>query len=127
MIQYLGASLDNFPGPANQMWCFAHTVNLIAKSIMKPFDAQKAKDIKEFNDAAQALANLAEGSEQDRATDLDSDGLAGDNNKDKDKDNNVEDALDNELKASLEPISLMLMKVCLCFIDPKYWADQSWM
>jgi len=38
MIKYLGDTLDNFPGPANQTWCFAHTVNLIAKSILKPFD-----------------------------------------------------------------------------------------
>ena len=31
MIQYLGNTLDEFPGPANQTRCFVHTVNLIAK------------------------------------------------------------------------------------------------
>ena len=49
MIQYLGETLDEFHSSANQMQCFVHTVNLIAKSILRPFDAQKAKDISEFN------------------------------------------------------------------------------
>ena len=38
MIKYLGDTLDDFPGPANQTQCFAHTMNLITKSILKPFD-----------------------------------------------------------------------------------------
>jgi len=113
MIQFLSTSLDDFPGPANQMQCFAHTVNLIARSIMKPFDAQKAKDIEEFNDVAHALANLAEGTKQDQeATEED------DSDEDEDGEDEV-DALDHKLDANLEPISLMLLKVCLHFIDPK--------
>ena len=51
MIKYLSDTIDDFPGPANQTWCFVHTVNLIAKSILKPFDAQKTKGIGSFNDA----------------------------------------------------------------------------
>jgi hypothetical protein len=38
MIEYLGNTLDDFPSATNQMWCFVHTVNLIAKLILKPFD-----------------------------------------------------------------------------------------
>jgi len=113
MIRFLSTSLDDFPGPANQMWCFAHTVNLIARSIMKPFDAWKAKDIEEFNDAAHTLANLAEDTKQDQeATEED------DLDEDKDGDDEA-DTLDHELSANLEPISSMLSKVCLHFIDPK--------
>jgi hypothetical protein len=52
MIRYLGETLDEFPGPANQTRCFVHTINLIAKSVLRPFDAQKTKDISEFNDVA---------------------------------------------------------------------------
>jgi len=113
MIWFLSTSLDDFPGPANQMQCFVHTVNLIARLIMKPFDAQKAKDIEEFNDAVHALANLAKGMKQDQeATEKD------DEDGDEDGEDEV-DALDHELDANLEPISLMLSKVCLHFIDSK--------
>ncbi len=61
MIQYLGDTLDAFPGSTNQTRCFVHTINLIAKSILKPFDARKTNDIQAFNNVAHALANLAEG------------------------------------------------------------------
>jgi hypothetical protein len=57
MIRHLGETLDEFPGLANQTRCFVHTVNLIAKSILSPFDAWKMKDRSEFNDVAQALAD----------------------------------------------------------------------
>ena len=87
-------------------------MNLIARSIMKLFDAQKVKDIKEFNNAAHTLANLAEGTKQDQeATEKD------DSDKDEDGDNKA-DALDHELDASLEPISSMLLKVCFTFHWP---------
>jgi len=113
MIQFLSTSLDDFPGPANQTRCFAHTVNLIARLIMKLFNAWKAKDIEEFNDAAYTLANLAKDMKQDQeATKED------DSDEDKDGDDEV-DTLDHELSANLEPISSMLSKVCLHFIDPK--------
>jgi len=57
---------------------------------------------------------LAEGTKQDQeATEED--------NSDEDEDGEDEvDALDHELDANLEPISLMLSKVCLHFIDPKW-------
>ena len=113
MIQFLSISLDDFPGPANQTWCFAHTVNLIARLIMKPFDARKAKDIEEFNDAAHTLANLAKDTKLDQeATEED------DSDEDKDGDDEA-DTLDHELSANLEPISSTLSKVCLHFIDSK--------
>ena len=62
MIKYLGNALEEFPGPANQTWCFVHTVNLIARVILKPFEELKKKeDVQAFNKVAQALSNLAEG------------------------------------------------------------------
>jgi hypothetical protein len=45
MIKYLGNTLDDFPGATNQMQCFVHTVNLIAKSILKLFDTRKTNEI----------------------------------------------------------------------------------
>jgi hypothetical protein len=104
MIQYLGDALDEFPGPANQTRCFVHTVNLIAKSILKPFDGRKAKDIREFNDVAQALAHSAEvcGQEEDSEHMTDEE--------DMEEDDEEEDL---EFDASLEPIRSMLLKVSL--------------
>jgi hypothetical protein len=58
IIQYLGDALNKFPSTANQTRCFVHTVNLIAKSILKPFDIQKTKDLGEFTNVVQALADL---------------------------------------------------------------------
>ena len=117
MIQYIGDSLDNFPGPANQTWCFVHTINLIAKSILKPFDTWKTKDLQAFDDVTDALCDLAEGHNLEQ--------VAGDDEKDKeDKEEEEEEEeyedknKDNELSTGLEPIWLMLLKVCLCSIDP---------
>jgi len=63
-------------------------VNLIAKSILKPFDTQKSKKPQSFNDVAHALADLAEGH--------DSEGKEED---DEDKSNDEEE--DNGLDTSL--------------------------
>jgi hypothetical protein len=41
MIDSLADILDDFPGLPNQMQCFAHTLNLVAKCIMKQFDIPK--------------------------------------------------------------------------------------
>ncbi len=121
MIQYLGNTLDEFPGAANQTRCFAHTVNLIAKAILKPFDARKAKDIQLFNDVAHALADLAEGHDSDAHT-------TGDDDKEdeEDKEGNHEDEEeDNETKSSLEPIGSMLLKVRSHFIDHNHKLRQT--
>ena len=115
MIKYLGNALEEFPGPANQTRCFVHTVNLIARAILKPFEEpKKKKDAQAFNEAAQALSNLAEGL---RAVDngLDQqpeneEGCHGENDNDIDKN---DETIDDELNARLEPIRAVLQKVSL--------------
>ena len=59
MILCLADLLDDFPGAANQMRCFAHTISISAKSIIKQFDIPKAKRGEVLDEAAQALADLA--------------------------------------------------------------------
>ena len=106
MIRHLSTSLSEFPGPANQTRCFVHTVNLIAKSVLKPFDLRKKKDIRAFNKMAHALADDEDGEEKDE-----------DKDKDEEKDEDEEDdEEDNELDTSLEPIRSMLLKVRLRFV-----------
>ena len=104
MIRYLGETLDKFPGSANQTRCFVHTVNLVAKSILKPFDTKKTTDTQAFNDMAQAIAEVTEGTGDDEEKE--------DDEKDKERDEH-EEPLDDELAMSLDPIRSMLEKVCL--------------
>jgi hypothetical protein len=111
MIEYISNSLDDFPGRTNQTRCFVHTVNLIAKSILKPFDTQKMKEIKLFNDVAHALSDLAKGHESH-----DSESEDKDEEDDEDEDDSEVEEDNNELDTSLEPIRAMLLKVSPCFI-----------
>lgn len=109
MIQYLGDSLEDFPGPANQTRCFVHTVNLIAKSVLKPFDVKKTKDVQAFNNVAHALADSEEHDPEESAKQATGD----------DEEEGKEDEEENnKLDASLEPIRSTLLKVCLRLIDP---------
>lgn len=59
MIACLANDLAEFPGASNQTRCFAHTINLAAKAVLKQFDIPKPKDGEDLNDAAQVLADLA--------------------------------------------------------------------
>lgn len=114
MIKYLGDTLDNFPGPTNQTQCFVHTVNLITKLILKPFDTQKAKETQLFNDIANALLDLAQGHDSEECTE-DMPHTSSDNEEeeaDKDKEDDSEDKEeDDKLNTNLEPIRTMLLKV----------------
>ena len=59
MVEHLSEILDEFPGASNQTRCFAHTISISAKAILKQFDVPKAKDGEVLDEAAQALADLA--------------------------------------------------------------------
>lgn len=43
MVEELADLVPSFDGIVNHTRCFAHTVNLIAKSILRPFDVESAK------------------------------------------------------------------------------------
>ena len=66
MIEELAHLIDNFPGPANQTWCFLHILNLIVKSSIPQFDLPKSKkttdsddDDDSMNEATEELLKLA--------------------------------------------------------------------
>jgi hypothetical protein len=59
MLDNLGEILDDFPGSANQTRCFAHTLNLSAKAIIKQFDVPKTQAGGNLDEAAEALAAMA--------------------------------------------------------------------
>lgn len=60
MISKLSEILDKFPGATNQMHCFAHTVSILAKVILKQFDVPKKKEGDMLDKAAQALSDMAQ-------------------------------------------------------------------
>ena len=65
MIQHLGKVLLDFPGATNQTRCFAHTINLCAKSILKHFDLPKKDDNDALDHAVNALADLTDNLDHD--------------------------------------------------------------
>ena len=60
MVSELSTILDKFPGAANQMHCFAHTVSISAKAILKQCDIPKKKEDEVLDKAAQALSDMAQ-------------------------------------------------------------------
>jgi len=62
MIESLADLLPDFPGAANRTRCFTHILNLVAKCIMKQFDAPKSKKRSWIDDD---VANDSEASDDD--------------------------------------------------------------
>lgn len=60
MVEALKDQLEIFPGDSNCTWCFAHVINLIAKSVIQQFDIPKTKGNKSFDDVLWELMVLAE-------------------------------------------------------------------
>ena len=52
MVDELADLLEDFPGESNRTRCFTHIINLIAKSIIKPFNVPKAQANEVLDDAA---------------------------------------------------------------------------
>lgn len=126
MIEHLAILIEMFPGAANQTRCFAHILNLVAKSVLRQFEAPKGKGEKAIGDAARELAAVFD--ELDNAESSESGGNeAGDSdegNDDEDDDavDDDEDGLPDERKGmeeeelaslddSVKPIRLVLTKV----------------
>ncbi len=57
--------LPSFPGEVNRVRCFSHVVNLVAKSLIRQFDAEADKDEADDDVDARELAELAEGLERE--------------------------------------------------------------
>ena len=59
MIEELAIQLDDFPGSASRVWCFAHILNLVVKSIMRQFDVPDKKMGDVADEATRELHRLA--------------------------------------------------------------------
>ena len=124
MIRQLTVHIDKFEGQECQTRCFAHILNLIAKSIIQQFDIPKAQANKVFDKATTALIVLA--------GDIDMEeqkmGVGRDDGNDNDNSENVESWVDKQvdmtveqlaaLNKSVQLVRLMLVKVCIIFYPP---------
>jgi hypothetical protein len=59
MIDELEGLVGKFMGSANRTWCFAHIINLIAKTVIRQFDIPKAKEGASVDAAMAELLALA--------------------------------------------------------------------
>ena len=129
MIEHLANLIESFPGAANQTRCFTHILNLIAKSVLRQFEAPKSKGGKVLDDAARELATIFDALEDDEEdlNELDggSNGDSGEGDEDVDDDvvDDDDDGLLDErdgmseeelasLEKSMKPVRLVLTKVC---------------
>jgi hypothetical protein len=133
MIEHLSTLVENFPGAANQTRYFTHILNLVVKSILRQFEAQKktGDGPVDTDDATKALAALAQELELEDNTDI-SDELEDELEEEVDSEADTEVMADNddnddgivderegmseeevaELEETVVPIQLMLTKVC---------------
>lgn len=65
MIDQLSRCLVDFPDASNQTRCFLHILSITAKAIIGQFDIPKARKGVVMDEAARALASLAEGLDTD--------------------------------------------------------------
>ena len=115
MIDHLGVLLDGFPGSANQTRCFLHILNITAKSIIKQFDLPKATNGEVMDEAAQALADLADGLEEEDQEEYNAQEEGEDDDPSLDRWTNIHDGLSeerrNEIDLGVQLVRLMLTKV----------------
>ena len=116
MIDVLPTLLTEFPGKKNRMRCFAHILNLVAKIILRQFDIPKAKDGAILDEAAQAMADLAEEIEfegEQMVLDMAFDDDLMDDDEDGMMDIREDMTLDEvkELEQSVKPVRMVLIKV----------------
>ena len=125
MVEELADLIKDFPGEANRTRCFTHILNLVMKSIIKPFDVPKAQANEALDDAAKELAALAADLDIEEQVSRESHSGAsegeGNEDEDSDEDNNIDgwtdvhaELSDEEregLDESLQPVRLVLVKV----------------
>jgi len=124
MIDHLATLVDTFPGAANQTRCFTHILNLVAKSVLRQFEAPKAKGGDVLDDAAKELAAIFDDLEDEDEDGLSNTNDAGDDSGESDDDDDDDDGLVDErggmseeelasLEESVKPIRLVLTKVSI--------------
>jgi len=119
MIDELKKLLTEFPGPTGRTRCFAHIINLIAKTVIRQFDVPTAEDKALADEVLKELKTLAGDIE---AEELIARAIASrDDTDDDDDDDDVEGWIDEregmdqwelaELELDVQPVRTVLVKV----------------
>jgi hypothetical protein len=117
MIAALEKQIGAFPGAANRTRCFAHVLNLVAKSIIKIFDVPMAEAEGALSNAQKELARFANEVEVDDDEGAGANMDRGDDEDDDDIDGWIDEHADmckedlEALDASVQPVCLVLTKV----------------
>jgi hypothetical protein len=122
MIDKLAELLEHFPGAANRTRCFAHILNLVAKSVIRQFDVAKGEADGALSSAEKALQDLADGVDLE---DLVAQGEEEVEDDEIEEDRNEEGWIDereelmemqrDELDELTRPVKLVLVKVSTIF------------
>lgn len=123
MVKELAEAVDCFDGPTHQIRCFAHILNLVAKTIITQFDSKKGvrgeKDaLKDTEAQAAALADIVAGLDVELPG-LDEAEVSGEEEGDVDDDidgwiderEDLSEDEKDELRADVLPVKLILAKV----------------
>lgn len=120
MVRELGELIEEFPGLANMVRCFAHTVALGARSLMRQFDAPKGKPDGTLSEDEQLLKDLMEGMENLQYDDEEDNDIA--DWLEEDEDEELRDAREDltaaaqeDLDTSLMPARMVMAKVSQTF------------
>ena len=108
MIEHLADILTEFPGSANRT-CFTHILNLVAKGIMKQFNAPKGKTTGfEVEEPAEELETELD----DDLTEAEGDENLGNDDVDDESRSGMSEEEISALDESVKPVRLVLSKVC---------------
>jgi hypothetical protein len=117
MISKLGDIMPKFPGVANQTRCFAHTISISAKAILKQFEIPKKKEGEVLDKAAQALSDLAGDLDLEEREERETQETSDSDEEDQELDTwvNFREGLTEEevmaLDVGVQPVRSMLVKV----------------
>jgi hypothetical protein len=127
MIVELADLISEFPGEANQMRCFSHVLSLVAKSVIKMFDAPKTQESGKdasLNDSEALLMRLAEGidlEERETRASLDNDEDLDDQDGWVDEVELLSEEEQAEFESSILPVRLVIVKVRHGLVDCQGW------
>ena len=119
MVRTLAKIIAHFLGPANQVCCQAHIVNLVIQIILRQFDAPKKKGEGEHEGDGDSVEDDSKGDDNgDCAVD---DNGEGDEDGVEDAVEDVEAVMAEELKKAadhVKPVQKVLSKVCSITLAP---------
>lgn len=124
MIDHLADIVNEFPGSLNRTRCFAHILNLVAKSILKQFDSPKQNGLESvldtLEDELESEADDSDGGDES----MDVDWAAGDaDNNDNEMVDGRSEMTEEEIKVleeTVKPVRVVLMKVVKLLHNSRY-------